>query len=84
MNKIVWIALFTGIFCYSSSAADEIPLFGIFEHKFTHAGAYDNPYRSVTADVIFYRPDGRTWKIPMFWDGDNNWKVRISPDQPGA
>lgn len=55
----------------------------IFENSFAASGAYANPYVDLTAEATFTRPDGKTWRIPLFWDGDKTWKVRLSPDTLG-
>src|SRR5262245_38234083 len=57
--------------------------FGIFEHTFTQQGIYQNPYREVTATARFTEPGGRERLIPLFWDGETQWKVRFSPDVVG-
>ncbi len=62
----------------------ETPLFGIFEAAFTHTGDYANPYTALTATAAFARPDGSIWTIPLFWDGETTWKLRLSPDLVGT
>ena len=46
---------------------------------------YDNPFdqREVTLDASFVHEDGTAFSIPGFWDGDENWKVRFTPTEPG-
>jgi hypothetical protein len=58
--------------------------FEIFEAAFPAAGNPANPYTAVTAEAILTRPDGGTWRIPLFWDGGRQWKLRVSPDLEGA
>ena len=48
-----------------------------------------NPFEKLV-EVVFTGPDGRTYTVPAFFDGDgaggmvgNIWKVRFSPDKPG-
>ncbi len=57
--------------------------FGVFEQSFQATGTYSNPYREVDATAVLTRPDGSTWEIPLFWDGDRTWKIRVSPDVEG-
>jgi len=63
--------------------ADDVPRFGMFEKSFSHAGAYENPYRELTAIATLRRPDGSRWEMPLFWDGQAVWKLRVSPDLTG-
>jgi iduronate 2-sulfatase len=65
------------------SAANAVDRFGLFEAAFQDTGEYDNPYRDVEANAELRRPDGSTWSMPLFWDGDDHWKLRFSPDAAG-
>lgn len=60
-----------------------VPRFAIFEQTFEHSGNYSNPYQQVNAIATFTNPQGNTASIPLFWDGDRQWKVRFSPDLEG-
>ena len=44
-----------------------------------------NPFDFTENDVAvaFQTPDGRTLKLPAFFDGDKTWRVRITPDTSG-
>lgn len=37
-----------------------------------------NPFADITLDVVFTDPDGATKKVPAFWAGGNQWKVRYA------
>jgi hypothetical protein len=65
------------------SAQSNVPRYGIFEASHDAAGSYSNPYLEVTAEAVFTRPDGATWRIPLFWDGGQTFRVRVSPDLTG-
>ena len=40
-----------------------------------------NPFMDVMLDVEFSGPDGTTRRVPAFWAGGNEWRVRYaSPD----
>ena len=43
-----------------------------------------NPYSDVEAWVIFTHTSGRVVRRPMFWDGENTYRVRFASTQPGA
>jgi hypothetical protein len=55
-----------------------------FEVTLEASGAYQNPYVEVDASAVFTRPDGSQWEIPLFWNGGNQWCLRISPDLEGC
>src|SRR5437879_3576065 len=61
-----------------------VPKFGIFERAFTQQRSYTNPYVDLTASAKFLQPGGRQRSVPLYWDGDEKWKVRFSPDVLGA
>lgn len=61
-----------------------VPALGIFDRAFTHTGSYANPYTEVTATATLTRPDGQILTIPLFWDGDTTWRMRVSPDVEGT
>lgn len=75
----IWICL-----AAAAAAADEVPLYSVFEESFTAGDSYRNPYVELRAAATLLRPDGEKWRIPLFWDGERTWKMRVSPDQPGA
>jgi hypothetical protein len=64
--------------------AREVPRFGIFEESFSQDRDHDNPYVEIAAQAIFTPPGGGERSIPLFWDGGKQWRVRFSPDVPGA
>jgi hypothetical protein len=63
--------------------AEDTPRFDMFEQSFRHSGTYDNPYKDLTALAILHRPHGKEWRIPLFWDGQAAWTLRVSPDLVG-
>ena len=50
----------------------------LVELNFIAKSNYTDPFNMVTLDVIFTDPRGQQLRVPGFWDGDNNWKVRYS------
>ncbi len=44
---------------------------------------YDNPFMDVDIDATFTHSDGTVIKIPGFWNGENQWKVRFSAEKEG-
>jgi len=58
--------------------------YGLYEALFESSGVYDNPYRQVHAEAVLTAPDRRVLRLPLFWDGENRWRLRFSPDQVGT
>ncbi len=63
--------------------AADVERFGVFEAQFEASGSYENPYTQLAPVAEIQRPDGAVWKIPLFWDGEKTWKLRVSPDLDG-
>lgn len=61
-----------------------LPCFTPYEVSFQSAGTSTNPYVQITATAEIRHPgNGAPWRIPLFWDGANTWKLRFAPDCPG-
>jgi hypothetical protein len=67
----------------AQTRADDTPRFGMFEKSFRHSATYDNPYKELSASATLRRPDGKEWRMPLFWDGQAVWTLRVSPDLVG-
>lgn len=55
---------------------------GEWSVRSTHG--YRNPFADVKVDATFTDPDGRAYVMPAFYDGDDTWRVRFRPDEPGT
>ncbi len=44
---------------------------------------YDNPFLDVDIDAVFTHENGKEITLPGFWNGENEWKVRFSPNEIG-
>ncbi len=56
-----------------------------FEIVLQSSKTYSEPlYEVANLTAVFESPSGRTKKIQGFWDGDQTWKVRFMPDEPGT
>ncbi|MEX2264821.1 MAG: DUF4038 domain-containing protein [Bryobacteraceae bacterium] len=77
------LALALLIAASSLRAEDEVKRFEVFEASFEAKAGQENPYTEISAEAQFTRPDGSVWTVPLFWNGDRSWKVRVSPDVEG-
>ncbi|MCB1122032.1 MAG: DUF4038 domain-containing protein, partial [Verrucomicrobiae bacterium] len=60
-------------------AQKQVGRFALHEAVFNATGKYGNPYLELEATAEVKSPDGRDHSVPLFWDGGNTWKLRISP-----
>jgi len=44
---------------------------------------YADPFNDVDVDVLFSK-NGRSWRVPTFWRGGQQWTVRFAPPEPGS
>ncbi len=55
----------------------------VMELDFTSETRSGKPYMNLQMSVDFVSPEGLTYKTPGFWDGNNQWKVRLAPHIAG-
>jgi Protein of unknown function (DUF4038)/Domain of unknown function (DUF5060) len=53
------------------------------EWGYTSQKAYNDPFNEIDVDVVFTNDAGRQWRVPTFWAGGNEWRVRFAPPLPG-
>lgn len=54
-----------------------------FEMAVDSPRTYPDPFRDVSLEATFTRPDGSTVKFWGYYDGGQTWRVRFMPDQVG-
>jgi len=67
----------------ANAPAVEVEQWGRFETSVDNSRPYRDPFRDVTLEVTFTKPDGSTVDFWGFYDGTQNWRVRFMPDQLG-
>jgi len=45
--------------------------------------AYGDPFNEIELDVVFKDTEGGSWRVPGFWAGDREWRVRFAAPRPG-
>jgi len=48
------------------------------EWSFVSGKSYADPFSDVELDMVFTDEQGRVYRVPAFWAGDNVWRVRFS------
>jgi hypothetical protein len=56
----------------------------VCEWAFTSSKTYTDPFNDVELDVVFTGPDGRRLAVPAYWAGEQEWRVRFAPPEPGV
>ena len=54
------------------------------EIAFSAQRAHADPFNEINLDVRFVAPDGSELKVPAFWAGGANWKVRYASGSTGT
>lgn len=47
------------------------------------AGQYADIFNQLEVDAVFTGPGGQTWRVPAFWAGGNEFRVRFAASEPG-
>jgi enterochelin esterase-like enzyme len=61
----------------------KIAKWSVHELTLEAARTYDNPYVQAGVTAVFTAPDGREISVRGFWDGDNAFRIRFTPDMEG-
>jgi hypothetical protein len=69
----VWMAQAQTRFAIAGTATESI---------FTAARPHQSP-DELELDVLFKAPRGSQFRVPAFWAGGNEWRVRFAPPTPG-
>ena len=55
----------------------------VTEIRLQSTKAYDHPFVDLELDAIVTRPDGQELRVPMFWAGEQEWRLRYASHQLG-
>ncbi|MCD6288547.1 MAG: DUF5060 domain-containing protein, partial [Candidatus Hydrogenedentes bacterium] len=55
-----------------------------FEASVANSRHYADPFRDVSLDVVYTRPDGTQKTFWGFYDGNGRWRIRFMPDTLGT
>ena len=67
----------------AAAALPAVPLWQPHDFAFTAKAQPENPF-TVAFSATVTAPDGKTFVLPGFFDGDGTWKIRVSPTAEGA
>jgi hypothetical protein len=57
---------------------------GALEWDFTARRYAADPFNDVELDVVVEREGGPRFRVPAFWAGGSEWRVRFAPLEPGT
>ncbi len=56
----------------------------IVEWSYTSGKRYEDPFNEVDLDVIIHGLGDRMWRVPAYWVGGFEWRVRFVAPEPGT
>jgi len=77
--SVVLLACFVGC----ATVQQECSRNEVVEFSQTSASAYSDPFNEIEVDVVFSKA-AQTWRVPAFWAGGQQWKVRFAPPETGT
>ncbi len=88
---VAMLFLLSGHFLYAvevsgqfEKSAAQVKIFTVFEIHLKAKDPGKNPYRDgPEVSVLFTGPDHTSVTVKGYWDGDNIFSIRFSPDRPG-
>ena len=56
---------------------------GLAQWSYSSQKAYKDPFNEVELDVAFTDPQGKEYRVPAYWAGEQTFTVRFSPQSTG-
>ena len=56
----------------------------VSEWDYVSGKVYRDPFNEIELDVIVKGSRGRSWRVPAYWAGGNEWRVRFAAPEPGT
>jgi hypothetical protein len=81
---VLMAVLIGGLANDTTRAASSVSKWDRFDATVTNTQTYADPYRNVTLNVTYTRPDASTVAFWGFYDGGTAWRIRFMPDQVGT
>jgi hypothetical protein len=55
----------------------------VSEWTFHSSTAYADPFNEIEVEGLISGPGGQSWRVPAFWAGGGEWRLRFAPPVPG-
>jgi hypothetical protein len=59
------------------------PQHHISEWAYVSSQPYPDPFNAIELDIVLRHDDGEEWRVPAYWAGEHEWRVRFAPPRPG-
>lgn len=56
----------------------------VVEWKYASRRKRDDPFNEMELDVVVRHSDGEIWRVPAYWAGEQEWRVRFCPPRSGS
>ncbi len=56
----------------------------VAEWSYTSGLNREDPFNQLELDVVVRHADGEAWRVPAYWAGDREWRVRFCPPKAGS
>ena len=56
----------------------------VIEWSYSSGRIYDDPFNEVELDLVMEHSDGSCWRVPAYWAGEREWRVRFAPPKAGV
>lgn len=56
----------------------------VVEWSYTSGKRYADPFNEVDLDVVIHGTNGYSWRVPAYWAGGFEWRVRFVASEPGT
>jgi hypothetical protein len=56
----------------------------VSEWRYRSSQSYADPFNALELDGVVAGPGGQTWRVPAYWAGGNEWRLRFAPPGPGG
>jgi Protein of unknown function (DUF4038)/Domain of unknown function (DUF5060) len=83
---LVFATLTSGSSSHSQAALSPVKMaqqYVPIEWAYKSHKIYTDAFNQVDVDVVFTDETGQQWRVPTFWAGGNEWRVRFAPPVPG-
>src|SRR6266581_5579959 len=55
----------------------------VSEWSYRSTQTYADAFNEVELDGLIAGPNGQTWRVPAYWAGGGEWRLRFAPPVPG-
>ncbi len=55
----------------------------ISEWSYRSGHQYADPFNEIELDLLISGPGAQSWRVPAYWAGGDEWRVRFTPPLPG-